>query len=79
MKHINDIVINVQVHEGTTTAGLKHIIQDETGIPVEDQILEYDGIQIIEDKKRVVEICIHKKHIVLKSRKFNWWCTLAYT
>ena len=71
VKRVNGTVISLQVHSGTTTGGLKHILQDKIGMPVEDQVLEYDGLQIVQDKKRVVEICVHKKYIVLKSRKFN--------
>ena len=74
VKRVNGTVISVQVHSGTTTGGLKHIIQDKIGMPVEEQVLEYDDM-IVQDKKRVVEICVHKKHIALKSRKFNWCCT----
>ena len=75
VKCTDGTVISVQVHSGTTTGGLKHIIQDQIGIPFEEQVLEYDGLQIMQDKKRVVESCVRKKHIVLKSRKFNWCCT----
>lgn len=80
VKRMNGAMMNVQVHSGTTTGGLKHILQDETGLPVEDQVLECDGLQIMQDKKRVVEICVNKKHIVLKSRKFNWsyTCWIAH-
>ena len=75
VKRPNGAMMNVQVHSGTTTGGLKHIIQDKIGMLVEEQVLEYDGLQIMQDKKLVVEICVHKKHIVLKSRKFNRCCT----
>ena len=68
-------VINVQVHEGTIVLGLKHIIQDEMAVPFEEQVLEYKGAQIMQDKKRVVEICVYKKTpIILKLSKFNF-CT----
>ena len=70
VKRPNGAMMNVQVHSGTTTGGLKHIIQDKIGMPVEDQVLEYDDM-IVQDKKRVVEMCVHKKYIVLKTRKFN--------
>ena len=71
VKRVNGTVISVQVHSGTTTGGLKHILQDKIGMPVEEQVLEYDDGMIVQDKKRVVEICVHKKQIVLKSRKFT--------
>lgn len=66
-------VINVQVHESTIVLGLKHIIQDEIAVPFEEQVLEYKGVQIMQDKKRVVEICGYKKTpIMLKLSKFNF-------
>ena len=80
VKRMNGTSINVQVHSGTTTGELKHILQAKIGMPVEQQVLEYDGM-IVQDKKRVVEICVYKKHIVLKTRKFNSCCTywIIYT
>ena len=67
--------INVYVHEITTTGGLKHIIQDEIGMPVEEQVLEYDGKQIMQDKRLVVEICVHKKTpMIVKPSKFKLLC-----
>ena len=71
VKRPNGAVMNVLVYSGTTTGGLKHILQDKIGMPVEEQVLEYDDGMIVQDKKRVVEICVHKKHIVLKTRTFN--------
>ena len=72
VKRPNGAMMNVQVHSGTTTGGLKHILQDKIGMPVEQQVLEYDDM-IVQDKKRVVELFGHKKNpiIVLKTRKFN--------
>ena len=62
-------VINVQVHSGMVFADLKHKIQDETGIPVDKQILEYRGRPLNPDK-RVFEVCVHTNiQIKLKSRK----------
>ena len=75
VKRFNGAMMNVQVHSGTTTGGLKHIIQDRIGMLVEEQVLEHDGLPIMQDKKLVVGICVHNKHIVLKSRKFNQCCT----
>ena len=76
VKHPNDKVMNVQVHSGTTTGGLKHMLQDKVGVPVEDQVLEIDSM-IVKDHKLVTEMCVRKKIIVLKTRKFN--CTGQYT
>ena len=50
VKRMNGTVISVQVHSGTTTGGLKHILQDKIGMPVEEQVLEFDGM-IVQDKK----------------------------
>ena len=73
LKCLDGTVIIVQVHEGTTIKGLKHIILNEVGMPVEEQVLEHGGTQIMQDKKLVVDICSSYKKIpiVLKSRKFN--------
>ena len=75
VKCLNGAMMNVQVHSGTTTEELKHIIQNKIGMLVEEQVLEYDSLPIMQDKKLVVGMCVHKKHIVLKSRKFNQCCT----
>lgn len=56
----NSNVINVQVHSGTTIGDLKHKIQDEIGMPVEEQLLEYSG-KILHHDKLSVEICGHKR------------------
>ena len=69
VKRLTGEVINVQVHSGTVFADLKHKIQDETGIPVDKQILEYRSRPLNPDK-RVVEVCVHSStHIILKLRK----------
>ena len=47
VKRVNGTVISVQVHSGTTTGGLKHILQDKIGMPVEEQVLEYDDGMIV--------------------------------
>ena len=54
------VVINVHVHSGTTIAELKHKIQDEIGMPVEEQVLEYSG-RPVKHERLTVEICGHKK------------------
>ena len=60
---------NVQVHEGTTVEELKHQIQDETGMPYEEQILEYSG-KTVKQNKSIVGICGYKKvPFTLKWRK----------
>lgn len=56
----NSNVINVQVYSGTTIGHLKHKIQDEIGMPVEEQLLEYSGKTFAHDK-RVVEIFGYKR------------------
>ena len=64
----NGEVINVQIHNGTTTEELKHKIQDVIGMPVEEQVLEYAGRPII-PHKRVTGMYTRKKTpFVLKSR-----------
>ena len=66
VKVIDGEDLNVQVHQGTTAGELKHKLQDETGMPVEEQILEYNG-RVVNQGKIVVKICRHKKTpIVLK-------------
>ena len=61
---------SIQVHEGTTVEELKHQIQDETGMPNEEQILEYSSKTVKQDKSVVVRICGYKKApFVLKWRK----------
>lgn len=70
------VVINVHVHSGTTIGDLKHKIQDEIGMPVEEQALRYHGRQIKQDELSI-EICVHKKTpFVLKwqQRKFLVLC-----
>lgn len=59
-------LINVQVHNCTTIKELSHKLQDETGMAVEEQFLEYNGKPVQQDKLPV-EICGHRKMpIVLK-------------
>lgn len=64
VKHLTGEVINVQVHSGTVFADLKHKIHDETGIPVDKQILEYRSRPLNPDKQ-LVEVCVHlSTHII---------------
>ena len=68
------ISINVQVHVGTTPGELRHKLQDETGMPVEEQILEYNG-RPVNQRKTVVEICRHMETpIVLKWHRRHGKC-----
>ena len=60
LPHPDGTVINVQVHQTTTIRELKHKIQDEIGMPVEEQLLEYCGRRV-KQEKLTVEICGHKK------------------
>ena len=53
-------VIFVQVHTSSTIGDLKHRIQDEIGMPAEEQTLEYSGRHLKHDKLSV-DICGHKK------------------
>ena len=48
-------VVNVRVHRSTTIEELKHKIQDEIGMPIEEQILELSGRRV-EENKAVTEI-----------------------
>ena len=74
VKVIGGKEINVQVHQGTTARDLKHKLQDETGMPVEEQILEYNG-RPVNQRGTVVEICRHKKTpIILKWRRRHGKC-----
>jgi len=56
----NGTVINVPVHSSSTISDLKHMIQDEIGMPVEQQSLEHNDKHVNQDKKIVVEIVGHK-------------------
>lgn len=60
LKLPNGIVIFIQVHSSSTIGDLKHKIQDEIGMPAEDQTLEYSGRRLKQDKLSV-DICGHKK------------------
>lgn len=65
----NGVVINVQVHSGTTTEELKHKIQDVIGMPVEKQVLEYAGRPIKLHKLVIDTLYTNKKRsFVLKYR-----------
>lgn len=52
--------IDVLVHNKSTIGDLKHKIQDEIGMLVEEQSLEYNGRRLNQDKVSV-EICGHRK------------------
>jgi len=56
----NGTEINVQVHNKSTIGDLKHKIQDEIGMLVEEQSLEYNGRRLNQHKV-AVDICGHKK------------------
>jgi len=59
-------VIDVQVNNKSTIGDLKHKIQDEIGMLVEEQSLEYNGRYLNEDKV-AVEICgLEKTPLILK-------------
>ena len=74
VKVIDGEDLNVQVHAGTTPGELQHKLQDETGMPVEEQILEYND-RPVNQRKTVVEICRHKETpIVLKWRRRHGKC-----
>ena len=74
VKVIDGEDLNVQVHAGTIPGELKHKLQDETGMPVEEQILEYND-RPVNQRKAVVEICRHKGiPIVLKWRRRHGKC-----
>ena len=61
VKSPNGAVINIQVNHRTMIEDLKHKIQDEIGMPVEQQILEYNGRSVNQSRAPVLEICGYKK------------------
>lgn len=75
----NGTEINVQVHSSSTIGDLKHKIQDEIGMLVEEQSLEYNGRRLNQDKVSV-EICGHKKTpLILKWQPITSEFKTAFT